>query len=73
MQGISTKNISEHLPMILANSMQELILLVVYIGIIAFTKVKIRISDLFMLAGLILLSLMTRRQASMLYLIGVLI
>lgn len=73
MQGISTKNISEHLPMILANSMQELILLVVYIGIIAFTKVKIRISDLFMLAGLILLSLMTRRQASMLFLIGVLI
>ena len=70
---ISTKNISEHLPMILANSMQELILLVVYIGIIAFTKVKIRISDLFMLAGLILLSLMTRRQASMLFLIGVLI
>ena len=73
MQGISTKNISEHLPMILANSMQELILLVVYIGILAFTKVKIRISDLFMLAGLILLSLMTRRQASMLFLIGVLI
>ena len=73
MQGISTKNISEHLPMILANNMQELILLVVYIGIIAFTKVKIRISDLFMLAGLILLSLMTRRQASMLFLIGVLI
>lgn len=73
MQGISTKNISEHLPMILANNMQGLILLVVYIGIIAFTKVKIRISDLFMLAGLILLSLMTRRQASMLFLIGVLI
>lgn len=73
MQGISTKNISEHLPMILANNMQGLILLVVYIGIIAFTKVKIRISDLFMLAGLVLLSLMTRRQASMLFLIGVLI
>lgn len=73
MQGISTKNISEHLPMILANNMKALILFATYIAIIAFTKVKIRLSDLFMLAGLMLLTLMSRRQASMLIIVGTVI
>ena len=73
MQGISTKNISEHLPMVLANNMKALILFATYIAIIAFTKVKIRLSDLFMLAGLMLLTLMSRRQASMLIIVGTVI
>lgn len=70
MQGISTKNISEHLPLVLANNMSILITFGVYIAVLMLTKVKIRLSDLFMLAGLILLTIFTRRQASMLFLLG---
>lgn len=73
MQGISTKNISEHLPLVLSENRNLLILLAVYITLIAFTKIKIRISDVFMLGGLVLLAIFTRRQASMVYLIGCII
>lgn len=73
MKGISTKNISEHLPVILANNVKLLLVLATYIATLMFTKVKIRISDLFMLAGLVILTIFSRRQASMLYLIGVII
>jgi len=73
MQGISTKNISEHLPITLINNMKVLLFMASFVIIIAFTKVKIRLSDLFMLAGLTFLTLMTRRQASMLILIGCII
>ncbi len=73
MQGISTKNISEHLPTVLAQSKELLVVLVIYLCALTFTKVKIRLSDLFMLAGLTLLALFTRRQASMLFLIGAVI
>lgn len=73
MQGISTKNISEHLPTVLASSTKLMIVLAIYIGTITFTKIKVGLSDLFMIAGLTLLTLYTRRQASMLYLIGVII
>jgi len=70
MQGISTKNISEHLPLVLADNMKILVLFGVYIATIAFTKVKIKLADLFMIVGLSVLTLMTRRQASMLFLVG---
>jgi len=73
MQGISTKNISEHLPIVLANNTSVLIVLTVYLGILIITKVKIRISDAFMLLGLTLLTIFSRRQASMFFLIGVII
>ena len=70
MQGISTKNINEHLPVILANNQRLLVLFLVYISITAFTKIKVKITDVFMILGLSLLAIFTRRQASMLYLIG---
>ena len=70
MQGISTKNINEHLPVVLADNYKLLITLAIYICIIAFTKIKIRISDLFMIGGLALLTIYTKRQESMFYLIG---
>lgn len=73
MQGISTKNISEHLPLVLADNINILVVFVAYIAIIAFTKVKIRLSDLFMIGGLSLLTIFTRRQASMLFLVGTVI
>lgn len=73
MQGISTKHISEHLPMVLSNNAPILMLFGVYFAVIAFTRVKIRLSDLFMIAGLSLLTLFSKRQASMLVLVGAVI
>lgn len=70
MQGISTKNISEHLPVVLAANIELLVFLGVYIVLLMMTKVKIRLSDLFMLAGLSILAIYSRRQASMLFLVG---
>ena len=73
MQGISTKNINEHLPVVLADNIKLLVLLGIYVATIAFTRIKVRLSDLFMLSGLTLLTILSRRQASMLYLIGAVI
>ncbi len=73
MQGISTKNINEHLPVTLANDTKLLTTYIVYLGIIMLTRTKIRLCDMFMFAGLGLLALYTRRQSSMLFLICVII
>lgn len=70
MQGISTKNINEHLPLVLANTTVVLAVIILICVIIGLTRIKIRLSDLFMVGGLILLTIYSRRQASMLLLIG---
>ena len=70
MKGTTTKNISEHLPLTLANNTQIACTIVVVLALITFTKVKIRLSDLFMLGGLAVLMFWTRRQQSMFVLIG---
>ncbi len=69
MQGNTTQNISEHLPMTLANSTETMCMLVIFLAILIFTKTKIKLSDLFMIAGLCYLMLATRRQLSMFVLI----
>lgn len=70
MQGNTTQNISEHLPMTLAKSIETMCILVIFLSILIFTKVKLRLSDLFMISGLCYLMLSTRRQLSMLVLLG---
>lgn len=70
MQGNTTENISEHLPLTLINAKEILVTLVAVIAILLFTDTKIRLKDLFMLAGLALLMFMTRRQVSMFVLFG---
>jgi len=70
MEGTTTKNINEHLPLTLANNAHMACTLVVIFALITFSKVKIRLSDLFMLGGLIFLMFWTRRQQSMFVLIG---
>jgi len=65
MQGNTTENINEHLPLTLIQNKEFLILLVIYLALLIFTKVKIRLKDLFMLGGLVLLTLMTKRQVSL--------
>lgn len=69
MQGNTTENISEHLPMTLANSTETMCMLIIFLAILIFTKAKIKLSDLFMIAGLCYLMLSTRRQLSMFVLI----
>lgn len=73
MQGSTTHNISEHLPLTLVNNLEFMCTLVLFIAILTFTDTKIRLSDLFMLGGLIFLTFYTRRQFSMFTLICVMI
>ena len=71
MQGNTTHNISEHLPLVLIQHIGLLVLIEVYLVFLIFTDTKIRLSNLFLIAGLLLLALMTRRQESMFVLLGV--
>ncbi len=70
MQGNTTQNINEHLPMTLANDAGIMCTLVIFLAILIFTKAKIRLADLFMLGGLLYLMLATKRQATMFVLMG---
>ena len=70
MQGNTTQNINEHLPLTLIDNKPVLILLGCTIAVIALTKTKIKARDLFFIGGLTLLALMSRRQISMLALIA---
>ena len=65
MQGNTTQNINEHLPMTLINCMEILCVLIVFSALLTFTDVKIRLVDLFMFGGLIVLMLYSRRQSTM--------
>lgn len=71
MQGNTTKSINEHQPLTLYNDKETMIVLTLILAILIFTKVKIELKDLFMIAGLIFLSFMSRRQTSLLFLIGI--
>lgn len=70
MQGTTTQNISEHLPMTLINCAGILSVLIIFMAILIFTNVKIRLSDLFMLGGLIFLMLYSKRQSTMFVIMG---
>ncbi len=70
MQGNTTQNISEHLPLTLVNNIPIMALLIMFLMLLMFTDTKIKLRDLFMLSGLTLLAFITRRQTSLLALIG---
>ena len=70
MEGNTTKSISEHLPLTLYDDKDTMIVLTLVLAILIFTDVKIKLRDFFMVGGLIFLSFMSRRQVSMLILIG---
>ena len=65
LQGNTTASINEHQPIVLANNSEFAITLVMFLVILIFSDTKIRLSDLFMLAGLIFLSFTSQRQVSM--------
>ena len=69
-EGNTTKSISEHLPITLINHENVLIAFSLFLGILIFTDTKIKLRDLFMLGGLTILLLMSRRQVSLFMLIG---
>ena len=69
MQGNTTKSISEHQPLTLYNDKATMIVLALVLATLIFTDVKIKLSDLFMIAGLIFLGFMSIRQVSLLVLI----
>lgn len=70
MQGNTTQNINEHLPMTISEQPEVLCTIIVILSILTFTKVKIKLNDLFMIGGLALLMLYSRRQLSMFSIIG---
>lgn len=70
MQGNTTASISEHLPLTLYNNKATMIVLALLLFILIFTDTKIKLRDLFMVTGLVYLAFMSRRQISLLILIG---
>ena len=70
MEGNTTQNINEHLPMTLIEQIPIIITLIIFLSILIFTKAKIKLSDLFMISGLLILMLYSRRQLTMFALIG---
>lgn len=71
MQGNTTQSINEHLPMVLIQSPYAMAVIGIVLAMLIFTDTKIKLSDLFMLCGLLILALMSKRQLSMLVLVGV--
>lgn len=70
MQGNTTQNISEHLPMTLINCTDVLCVIIILLAILTFTDSKIRLADLFMIGGLTLLMLYSKRQSTMFVIMG---
>lgn len=69
MQGNTMDSISEHLPLTLINAKDVLVVFILFLAVLIFTDTKMKTRDFFMLAGLTLLSFMSRRQVSMFVLI----
>lgn len=70
MEGNTMDNISEHLPLTLIQDTKTMVVMTLFLLILIFTDIKIKLRDLFMLAGLVLMAFMSRRQVSMFVLIG---
>lgn len=70
MEGNTVNNINEHLPLTLINNIPIMCTIIIVLSLLIFTKVKIRLSDLFMIGGLTFLMFSSRRQSTMFVLIG---
>ena len=70
MAGNTMDNISEHLPLTLINDEKTMVVLILFLLILIFTDIKVKLRDLFMLGGLVLMAFMSRRQISLFVLIG---
>jgi len=72
MMGNSQDYIMEHAPLIVIDHFNFIVLCLVLLLILIFTKTKIKLKEVFMLSGLILMSLMSQRHLVFFYTIGVL-
>ena len=70
MQGNTTNNISEHLPLTLIRDIPIFCTIIIIIAVLTFTKCKIRLADLFMIGGLTYLMFLSKRQSTMFVLLG---
>lgn len=68
-QGISVYYIMEHQPLIPIKNPYFLIFTGTVIVLCAFTRIRLRLVDICMFAGLVLMSLMSLRQATILYVV----
>ena len=73
MNGSTTQSINEHLPLTLYNQKDILCIITAIIAFLMLIDIKIRAKDLFFLAGLAFLFLMSRRQISIFLIIGIFI
>lgn len=64
MQGNTTQNINEHLPLTLIENKEILITFALFLAILMLSDTKIKLRDFFMLGGLTLLCFISRRQTS---------
>lgn len=71
MEGNTMKSISEHQPLTLYNDKATMVVLALFLFVLIFTDTKVKLRDFFMIAGLVFLAFMSRRQVSMLILISV--
>ena len=69
--GISMNTISEHLPSNINNNSILFVLLLFSIILILYKKNKIKMSDFFLLSGLFLLSFMSTRNTSLLFILSI--
>ena len=65
LKGNTTDSINEHLPLTLVENVEFAYTIIIFLLILIFTDTKIKLSDLFMLAGITFLSFNSRRQVSM--------
>lgn len=70
MQGTTTENINEHLPMTLIYQTAIILELAIMFIMIIFTKGKLKLREIFMLGGLIFLMFYSTRHLTMFALIG---
>ncbi len=69
-KGSSLQNINEHLPLTLINNKPLIVFLTIAFILPMFTKIKVKLRDVFFFSGLLLLAFMSRRQTSMLVIFG---
>lgn len=72
MMGNSQNYILEHAPMILISNISFLIFILVILIILIFSNTKIKLNELFMIGGLIFMSLSSGRHSFFFYIIGLL-
>lgn len=72
MQGSSQSFITEHAPMVPIENIPFLILIVVIMSVLIFSKTKIKLFELFMIGGLLFMSLSSFRHVAFFYVIGLL-